>query len=57
MVDAYWDFPKLSFYTRLAGDPEPYSEDPEEEPDFDAIGEWTIDVQTKEVRFIVDITG
>ena len=48
-------------YIRLAGDPKPYAEEDkyEDEDDdlgFDAIGEWTIFLSTKEVEFEVDVT-
>jgi DNA gyrase/topoisomerase IV subunit A len=49
--------PDMIMYTRLAGDPKPYSEFADEDEDgFDAIGEWTIFLSTKEVEFEVDVT-
>jgi hypothetical protein len=51
-------FHKGFMYVRLAGDPAPYAEDEEEDEEygFDAIGEWTVFLSTKEVEFEVDVT-
>jgi hypothetical protein len=61
LADIYVMIPEMLMYTRLAGDPAPYAEqygDEDEDDDygFDAIGEWTINLNTKKVEFDVDVT-
>ena len=58
-ADIFVMFPENIMYTRMAGYPGPYAEEEyeeDEEPGFDAIGEWTITIPTKEVEFEVDVT-